>query len=202
MVPLFGPLVGYPFSSKALISGAIALCGLGLMSWEHGSFAIGDLWMVACALCYTAYILLLDAVVQNHAAIQLTAIQMVTVTLLALSWVLPELATSETLLPLPITLVSIVAYLGIVATAATTWGQAFAQRSVSAYETALLYTLEPVFALLFSFLWLHETIGIRGGMGASLIVLAMAASQLMTSAAETDVAGDDEMPVKNVTDPN
>jgi hypothetical protein len=53
MVPLLGPLVGYPFSSKALFSGAIALCGLGLMSWENGSFAIGDLWMVACALCYT-----------------------------------------------------------------------------------------------------------------------------------------------------
>ena len=59
MVPLLGPLVGHEFSIKALFSGAIVLFGLWLMSLENGTFAVGDLWMVVCALSYTVYILLL-----------------------------------------------------------------------------------------------------------------------------------------------
>jgi drug/metabolite transporter (DMT)-like permease len=188
LVPLFGPFVGYKFSTKALFSGAIALFGLGLMSWDNGSLAIGDLWMVVCALCYTVYILLLDSVVKRHAAVKLTAVQMVTVTVLSIIWVLPELINAGQLPSVHLSVFAIVAYLGLIATAATTWGQAFAQREVSAYDTALIYTLEPVFSLLFSFLWLHETIGIRGLVGASFIVLAMVASQLIGADEAEDVS--------------
>jgi drug/metabolite transporter (DMT)-like permease len=194
LVPLLGPLVGHEFSTKALFSGAIALFGLGLMSVENGTFAVGDLWMVVCALSYTIYILLLDSVAQRHAAIKLTAVQMVTVTFFALIWALSEQFVQGQQGQLPtfhLNILAIVLYLGVVATAATTWGQAFAQKHVSAYETALIYTLEPVFSLLFAFLLLHETIGIRGLVGASFILLGMVVSQLVTADA-TDVTSSGE----------
>lgn len=200
LVPLLGALVGHEFSTKALFSGAIALFGLWLMSVENGSFAVGDLWMVVCALSYTVYILLLDSVAQRHSAIKLTAVQMVTVTCFALIWALLEKVSQGQMpwgqmpwgqMPLVhLNILGIVLYLGIVATAATTWGQAFAQKNVSAYETALIYTLEPVFSLLFAFLWLHETIGIRGLVGASFILLGMVVSQLVAADTSDVSAGE------------
>jgi len=69
-------------------------------------------------------------------------------------------------------------YLGLGVTALPVWTQAQAQRWVSASEAALLYTLEPVFASAFSFVLLGETLGIRGGLGAALIVFATIFSQL------------------------
>ena len=183
MVPLLGPLVGHEFSIKALFSGAIALFGLWLMSLENGTFAVGDLWMVVCALSYTVYILLLDSVAQRHSAIKLTAVQMVTVAFFALIWAISERFSQGQMPIFHLNILVIVLYLGVIATAATTWGQAFAQKNVSAYETALIYTLEPVFSLLFAFLLLHETIGVRGLVGASFILLGMVVSQLVTSSA-------------------
>jgi drug/metabolite transporter (DMT)-like permease len=178
MVPLIGPLVGQRFSLKALVSAAIALFGLALMSWESGTIRAGDFWMIGCALSYAAYVLMLDAIAHRHAPLKLTAVQMFTVTALSLIWLLQE-ATSNTLVQsYDFNTVTIVLYLGILATAGTTWAQAVAQKHVSAYDTALMYTLEPVFALLFSFWLLNETLGVRGLLGSSFILVAMVFSQL------------------------
>ncbi|MFM7369153.1 MAG: EamA family transporter, partial [Sphaerospermopsis kisseleviana] len=55
--------------------------------------------------------------------------------------------------------------------------QVLAQRWVNAYETALMYTLEPIFGAVFSFLLLGEKLGIRGFIGAIFILVAMVLGQ-------------------------
>jgi drug/metabolite transporter (DMT)-like permease len=71
-------------------------------------------------------------------------------------------------------------YLGLIGTAIAIWTQAVAQRKISAAETAIIYTLEPVFAAVFSFWLLGETLGLRGLLGACMVLSAMILSQLRT----------------------
>jgi drug/metabolite transporter (DMT)-like permease len=170
--------VGQKFSLKALVSAAIALFGIGLMSWESGALRAGDFWMLVCALSYAAYVLMLDGVAERHASLKLTAVQMFTVTAFSLLWVLHEAMSNTLVQSYDFNTVTILLYLGVLATAGTTWAQVIAQKHVSAYDTALMYTLEPVFALLFSFLLLNETLGMRGVLGSGLILVAMVVSQL------------------------
>ena len=67
---------------------------------------------------------------------------------------------------------SVLLYLGLVVTATPVWTQAMAQRWVKAHEAALMYTLEPVFAAVFSFLLLKEELTARGLVGAGLVLAA------------------------------
>lgn len=62
-------------------------------------------------------------------------------------------------------------------TATPVWTQSIAQRWIPAHEVALLYTLEPVVATFFSFLFLGEQLRIRGFIGAALVVTATVLSQ-------------------------
>lgn len=147
------------------------------MSWENGSLNAGDVWMFGCALSYAIYILILDSVTQSHISIKLTAVQMFTVTILGLFWAISEFSNNIQIQEIDSSSIGIVLYLGVIATAGTTWTQAVAQKRVSAYDTSLMYTLEPLFALIFSFLLLNETLSLRGLFGAFLILSAMIVSQ-------------------------
>lgn len=174
LVPLFGPLLRQHVPARAFLAAGLAFTGIGLISWEGGALRVGDLWMFGCTLSYSIYILMLDAVTQHYPSMQLTAIQLLIVAALGTVWAIPDLlgqfgAISANFYAL--------LYLGLVATAATTWIQAVAQRWVTIHETALIYTLEPVFAAVFSFLLLGETLGTRGILGAGLVLVGMVLSQ-------------------------
>ena len=56
--------------------------------------------------------------------------------------------------------------------------QSWAQRHASATRTALIYTMEPVFALLFAWWWLGESLTPRVATGAAVILVAMLAASL------------------------
>jgi drug/metabolite transporter (DMT)-like permease len=69
-------------------------------------------------------------------------------------------------------------YLGVVASAGMFFLQAFAQRHVSAEKAAVIYAMEPVFAALFSWLWLSEVLTMRAALGAAIVVFAVVLSEL------------------------
>lgn len=174
LVPLFGPMLGQRVPLKALLAAGLALTGIGVISWEGGALCLGDFWMFGCALSYTIYILMLDTVTPRHPPVPLTALQLLSVTVLGAAWAAPQLP--EQLKAISANFNALL-YLGLVATAGTTWAQAVAQRCVAAHETALIYTLEPVFTAVFSFLLLGETFGTRGLLGAGLVLAGMVLSQ-------------------------
>lgn len=173
LVPLLEPLLGRRVPRVIFLASALALTGIGMMSWEGGALTIGDLWIFGCALSYAVYILLLEAVASRHSSMSLTAVQLVVSAVLGLSWAAPELEQFGALS----TNFGTVLYLGLIATAAVTWTQTIAQRWVTASEAALIYALEPVFAGIFSFWLLSETFGTRGLLGAALVVAATVLSQ-------------------------
>jgi drug/metabolite transporter (DMT)-like permease len=69
------------------------------------------------------------------------------------------------------------AYLGVVATAGMLFIQAIAQRHVKAEQAALVFAMEPVFAALFAWWWLAETMAWTAILGALLVLCAVVWSE-------------------------
>jgi drug/metabolite transporter (DMT)-like permease len=69
-------------------------------------------------------------------------------------------------------------YLGVVASAAMFFLQAVAQRYVNANQSAVIYAMEPVFAAMFAWVWLSETMTQRAVLGAVIVVGAVVLSEL------------------------
>jgi len=175
LVPIFAWLLGRKISVQVAIAAGLALAGVGLMSWEGESLGVGDLWVLGCAACWAVYILRMEQIVSHYSTTALTTVQLVAIALLSFWWAAPHLASQTAAL---MTSAAVVLYLGLFATALTTWTQASAQRHLSATEAAILYTLEPVFASLFAFWWLGESWGLRGWLGGAVILAATLLSQL------------------------
>jgi drug/metabolite transporter (DMT)-like permease len=57
--------------------------------------------------------------------------------------------------------------------------QGWAQQFTPPTHTALILALEPVFAGLTSFFIVHERLGLRGGLGAALILAGVLISELL-----------------------
>jgi drug/metabolite transporter (DMT)-like permease len=82
-------------------------------------------------------------------------------------------------LQLSSTLIWGVAVTGIFCTALAFAVQSWAQQFTPATHTALIFTLEPVFAWITSFVVMHERLGIRAGAGALLIMAGVLLSELL-----------------------
>ena len=70
----------------------------------------------------------------------------------------------------------------LLATAAAFTIQSWAQQFIPATHTAILFTLEPVFAWLTSFIVLGERLGMRSSLGALLILAGIGVTELLPSA--------------------
>jgi drug/metabolite transporter (DMT)-like permease len=175
IVPLLGWQLGRSITLKILLAAGLAFTGIAIMSWEAGGVGWGEVWMFGCALTYAIYILLMEAFSPRHPVGPFSAVQLFTVGILGGLWAAPTWLTQLDAIQ---THWLAIVYLGLVATALATLTQVIAQRHLSASETAIIYTLEPVFAAIFSFWWLAESLSPREAMGSALILVAMLLSQL------------------------
>jgi drug/metabolite transporter (DMT)-like permease len=173
LVPLLGWLLGRRLSIRVLAAAGIAFSGIGVMAWK-GGLQTGNWWILCSAVGCALYILLLEKTTRRHPTLPLTAIQLCVMAILGMGWALPQMMGqgAAILQHFPILL-----YLGLVVTAIPILTQTFAQRWVSAHQAALLYTLEPVFATVFSVWLIGEAFGIRDWIGAGMILSAMVLSQ-------------------------
>ncbi|MDB9372457.1 DMT family transporter [Nodularia sphaerocarpa] len=174
IVPLLGWLSGKPILLKTFLASVVAVLGIGIMFWEGGELGIGDLLMLVDAFVYAVYILFLERVASRHPTLTLTSVQLLFIAGLGILWNNTQIIDQFQVIEQhwgPIL------YLALLATAAVIWLQTLAQQWVSSEETALLYTLEPLFATMFSFWLLGEHLGIRGVIGAILVLVALFLSQ-------------------------
>ncbi len=181
MVPLALPFLGRRLHRLVLVAAVLAVIGIALLSWDDGAlrFSSGDVWILACAVAYAAYVLLLERFAPRHEVVALSAVQVLTVGLLGAGWLLAH-GPTESLHTLRhaaggtwVTL----AYLGVVAVALSTLLQTRAQQLVPAPIAAIVYALEPVFGALAAFAWRGERIAPIGFVGGALVIVAMALSQ-------------------------
>ena len=176
MVPFLGLLLGGRLSLQIVGAAVLACAGIGLMSWESGGNLIGDGATLGCALSYAIYIILLSRRIGAHQSRTLAATQLVAMAVISGVWLLVTDLQGDALATLAVRAEPVwpsLLYLGVVASAAMLFLQAVGQRHVSAEKAAVIYAMEPVFAALFGWLWLNETLGVRGFVGGAMVVLAV-----------------------------
>jgi len=171
-VPILGAIFGKRIRPIVWAAAITALAGCGLLCGDGGKPNIGDLWSLATAIVWAAYIFRLETIAPEFPALPLTMAQFIPITLLCALW------TAATPAHISAYHWPSLIYIGVAATAVTTWLQATAQRVVPAPQAAVIFTLEPVFAATLGYLILGETLTLRGLSGAALIIAAAIACQL------------------------
>jgi drug/metabolite transporter (DMT)-like permease len=149
----------------SLIGVLLAISGLWLMTRPKGSeFNLGDLLTLFCAISFSFHVIFVQIYAKEFPFEKLVFVQLLTTALLSI----PSMFLLETmkfvynhnLLSLGITV------------------QNRMQKDTTATKASVIYTMEPVFAGVFSYLILGEVLGSVGMVGAGLILSGMLCSEL------------------------
>ncbi len=161
-------------------SGVIsATTGLALLSlrFEGGIRAnSGDLLVLGCAVAFSIHILLISSAAQWCDPLRITTVQVLVAGLLN---ALTSLLFEGRIQGMSAEAWTAAAFLGLAATAAAFLIQVTVQRFTTASHTALIFTLEPVFAAIFGY-WLDgDQLALTGWLGATLILAGMLVAELV-----------------------
>jgi drug/metabolite transporter (DMT)-like permease len=181
LVPLFLAVI---FHRKriprwTLIGVGVAFLGLYLLTIParegFSGVNVGDILTIGCAVAFAFHIILLGRATAENRFEQIAVLQTATAAALMLLSVpileAPRVVWSQQL-------VVAIVVTGALGTAAAFSIQAWAQQFTPPTHTALIFSLEPVFAAITSYLVLGERLGWRGTVGAVLIVAGVLASEL------------------------
>ncbi len=178
IVPLFSIFyLKSKLMPKTIISVITATLGLFLLSYngDNSSFNIGDFMTILCSVCYAWQLLFTGTYVQKYDATLLAIVQLFFVSIFGTVFaVIFE--------PFPATVSAAsfwsLIFSAVLCTAFAFFVQTTAQKFAPASHIALIFTMEPVFGALTSFLVLGEVIGVKGIIGGIFIVAAMLISEL------------------------
>jgi drug/metabolite transporter (DMT)-like permease len=161
-------------------AGALAaFAGLALLAFHGGGgIGIGELWTIGTAVAVAAQLLLLERLSPGRSPLALTATQcagcaVYAVLCLPLDAIVLGHAVPGPFAPLPARVLLAAVYMGCAATALAFFLQTWAQARISATRVGVLFALEPVFALLFSFFAGAERLSARAVLGMALILAGM-----------------------------
>ena len=177
LVPLFAVFSSRRLPSAVLCAGVLcSVTGLALLSLNDSlSFNYGDLLVFFCAVCFAGHILMVGKYTARYSSIRLTVIQIGTVSAISLLAgmsveTMPGTITGPVWTALLIT--------AIPATSLAFLIQNRVQKYTSATNTAIIFTMEPVFAGLGAFLLAGEVLSYRQLAGCILILAGMLAAEL------------------------
>jgi drug/metabolite transporter (DMT)-like permease len=178
LVPLLLGFVGRQITLLAWVAAVLALVGIALLSYQGGQLNVGDLWSLGTAFCWAGHIIRLERFAQRYPTLPLTAAQVWSMTVLALGWAAFDQLTGAPAAPSPAAIPwGWLLYLGLFTTALPTCLQTFGQMRVSPPEAVILFTLEPVVAVILAFFLLGESLTSLQMIGAALIIVATYVSQ-------------------------
>jgi drug/metabolite transporter (DMT)-like permease len=192
LVVVFVPLLGaIPFVRAAgaarpgiyAFAGALAaFAGLVLLTTPPGSgtallagLGVGEWLTLCCAVGFAAHMLTLAHAAPNVSARRLGTLQ---IGFAALVMLVTLPLGGHPVFHLTWRVGIALAVTAVFATAAAFTIQSWAQQHIPASHTALILTLEPVFAWLTSLLLLHERLGTRALCGAALILAGIVAAEV------------------------
>ncbi|NYF89555.1 DMT family transporter [Tunturiibacter empetritectus] len=188
LIPAIRPQGTPPPRWTSAIGAILAFAGLLLLttpagtSWRNLSSSIGagDLLTLGCSIAFAAHLLSLAHTSRKVPTAQLATLQIGAAAFL-MAITLPLGGRPH--LTLTLRLVTALAITSLLATAAAFTIQSWAQQHLPPTHTAILLTLEPIFACLTSFFVLHEHLGRRSLLGAALILSGIAFIELFPSEA-------------------
>ena len=174
-------LLGRPVRAAAWAGVGLAVAGLLVLTRPFAgtvpeSVRLGDALTVGCAVACAFQIALMSEWSRHHPLVPFTLLQIAVTFGGALVLIPFEGARLDG--SRAGTFAGVVAFTGIWMTALAFFVQNWAQRRVSAVRAALIYTLEPVAAALFSHYYGGESLAASDWLGGGLIVLGVVAGEL------------------------
>lgn len=166
----------------AIVGVLMAMFGLFLLT-ANGSMEpnIGDLLVFGCTICFALQIVFTGKYAPLYAALPLAITQITTVAVLSFLYAL-FFEKWQLMFDPSVMLNPDVAWglfiTSILATALAFLAQTAFQKMTSSTRVALIFSLEPVFAAVTSYLWIHEVLDGFQILGCSLIFFGMVLAEL------------------------
>lgn len=177
LVPVFGFLFFREKSTLNVLLGVIlAVTGLFLLTGAHPLYwNKGDMLVLVCSLAVTFHVIFTGRFAPRNNVYLLTCVQLAVISMFSMlalpfsnfTWPVIHTATFAVLI-----------YLGLFGTVYAFLMQTSMQRFTTTARTALIFSMEPVFAALFAYLIAGEKLTATGWLGGGLIVCAMIAAEL------------------------
>lgn len=177
-VPVIGLMIGRRPDRAAVCGAFIALGGLYLLSVTSGmAMGLGDGLVLVSAVFWALHVLLIGWLAPRVPALKLNVVQFSVTALLSGAFVLTmeEIDFQGVVQAIPAIL-----YSGILAVAVAFGLQTVAQRVASPTRTAVLLSMEALFAAAAGFLLLGEIFTMRQSLGAALMLLGVLVTILLS----------------------
>lgn len=178
LVPLAGLFLGKKIAGKVWGAVAVALVGMYLLCFAGGKVGAinrGDLMEMACAVGFTAHILVIDRYSGKVDGVKMSCIQFFVCGILAgVGMFLFESPSWKDLLEAWMPVV----YAGVLSSGVGYTLQIVAQKDTEPTVASLLMSLESVFSLVFGWILLHEVMSARELIGCVLMFAAIIWVQL------------------------
>ncbi len=169
-------LLRYLPSAASWFGAVLAVVGLWLLSGgSAGSWTVGDTRTLLCAAAYSVHMIVLGSIGKRYDVLTLTLVQLATIALVcgAFALVLEPLTP-----PVGTSLWIALLVTGVLCSAVAFAVQTYAQQHIPPARTALILISEPAFGGLFG--WIAgEALGVRGVIGALLILGGMIAAEVV-----------------------
>jgi drug/metabolite transporter (DMT)-like permease len=182
LTPLLGALVlrARP-APTALFAAGLATVGVALLSGVGGEglHPLGDALAVGCAACFAGHILATDRGIRAHPARDVAALLAVQLAVVGGICLAAAAALGQIEAPSGTTVWTALIVTTVFASAGGFFAQTYAQQYTPPARVALILALEPVFAGLFGWLLVGDTLGVLGFAGAGLILVAIVAIDLV-----------------------
>lgn len=168
IVPILESFLKRRLPNKSImLSILLAVIGLYLLTVKD-TFALdrGSVYCLLAALFYAIYIVAFDRIAKNEDTLLISIIQLGVTSLLGALFML--FVETPKLPETPIQWGAIIG-LGLICSAYGFVVQPIAQRYTTPEKIGLIFSLEPVFSAILSYIFLHEILGVKGYIGAALI---------------------------------
>ena len=176
IVPIAGIFLKKRAPRTIWISVALAVAGLYcLCITEDFTITSSDFYVLLCAFCFSAHILVIDFFTQRVDGVELSCVQFLVVTVLSCVGMLAS--ESPSLTALRVCLWPIL-YVGIFSSGVAYTLQILAQKDSNPTVVSLLLSLESVFATLAGAIILHDRMSGKEYFGCVLMLIAVILAQL------------------------
>ena len=157
-----------------LVCLGLALTGLGLLSIRDGRLHAGDLVVLAGAAAFAGHIVAVDVLVDRYAALPLAVAQMAASAALTAAIAVPAGPQAGEVA----SLWWIFILTGVLGSGIAFSVQVMAQQSLSPVRASILLAAEALVAAIAAAIWLGERLSTRAGLGAVVVLAAIAISEL------------------------
>ena len=176
IVPIAGIFLKKMPPKTIWLSVVLAVAGLYCLCInEDFSITMGDFYILLCAFCFTAHILVIDHFTQKVDGVELSCVQFLVVTVLSSAGMLA--AESPSFAALQACAFPIL-YVGIFSSGVAYTLQILAQKDSDPTVVSLLLSLESVFATLAGAVILHDQMSLKEYFGCLLMLAAVILAQL------------------------